>query len=437
MRHRRAIHRRCRRGERRRPARLALRKSRVELGSHARSPTTGAVKCWATPLSGALGTGDALNIVPRPGCRGSDRPWKWSGKESRWARAMRAPLPWAGVSSAGEATGPASWRQLDQCTLHTRGCRGARQWRGRPLRRKFAYVCGPVRWRGQVLGEPMAAAASVTTARLNDDAGRCSGLVRRCGLHLRRSDHTCARTATQGAQCWGANSSGQLGNNSTTQSPVPSMSPACRARFRLFRSASCAPAPSWQARGQVLGSGYGLVPADVVGLSGVSAIAVKSSYCAISSGGAKCWGSNRVGQVGDGTTIDRGAPVDVVGSHERTGRHRNRSVARLLGLLGWWGHLLGKQRDRADRRCLVAGQARAHNRHGHNGHCVIALGANHSCEVTGTGGVRCWGSNLLGQLGDGTLTNRTTPTDVSGLSSGMVAVSAGGERSCGSVARVG
>ena len=54
----------------------------------------------------------------------------------------------------------------------------------------------------------------------------------------------------------------------------------------------------------------------------------------------------------------------------------------------------------------------------------------HTCAVNAAGGVQCWGSNRSGQLGDGSTTSRETPGNVSGLASGMSAVSASGNHSC-------
>jgi alpha-tubulin suppressor-like RCC1 family protein len=46
---------------------------------------------------------------------------------------------------------------------------------------------------------------------------------------------------------------------------------------------------------------------------------------------------------------------------------------------------------------------------------AIALGANHTCALLGSGAVRCWGRNNFGKLGDGTPTNRYTPVSVIGI----------------------
>jgi len=200
---------------------------------------------------------------------------------------------------------------------------------------------------------------------------------------------------TGGVKCWGANTNGALGDGTTTASNVPvdvvGLPSDVVALATSFRT-SCALTSGggvkcwgWDAFGQVgagqsCGSDTCLAPVDVTGLtSGVAAISAHGIHaCALTTtGGMKCWGMNNTAQLGDGTYTTRYTPVDVSG--------------------------------------LTGG--------------VVALGAGvaSSCAVVSGGGLKCWGLNNNGQLGDGTTTTRTTPIDVAGLGSGVIAVATSGD----------
>ena len=103
-------------------------------------------------------------------------------------------------------------------------------------------------------------------------------------------------------------------------------------------------------------------------------------HCWVHSGAAKCIGLNDVGQLGDGTTTNRTASVTVTGLS--------------------------------------------------SGVVSLAAGDAHACALLTSGAVKCWGSNSRGQLGDGTTTNSSTPVQATGLTSGVVRVDAGLETSC-------
>ena len=57
---------------------------------------------------------------------------------------------------------------------------------------------------------------------------------------------------------------------------------------------------------------------------------------------------------------------------------------------------------------------------------AVAAGSEHTCAVLETGSVQCWGSNGDGQLGDGTREQSSVPLDVSGLADAAVSITAGG-----------
>ena len=241
----------------------------------------------------------------------------------------------------------------------------------------------------------------------------------------------CALTTPGGVRCWGSGSLGQLGDGQLTSSYVP-VTPTGLASGVAAVAAGAQHACALMTAGGVRCWGwnnYGETgdqsgatttpqPIEVAGLpTNVVGVYVGGYHsCAVTStGDAWCWGENQVGQLGDGTTVDRAAPSPVTGvtSVQSVSGGTYHTCAIVAGGAAYcWGSNNSGQVGSSTTidssvPLAVVGLS--------SGVVQISGGRFHTCSVDSAGRAKCWGNNLWGQIGDGTTTFRYTPVGVSGL----------------------
>ncbi len=227
--------------------------------------------------------------------------------------------------------------------------------------------------------------------------------------------HTCAREHDGDVYCWGGNSSGQLGNGSTTDSPNPvHVDGANLSAIFAGGGHTCGIEPDstvacWGENydGQ-LGDGSttdSSRPVSVSGLHDVQSLALGAAHsCALlGDGTVRCWGEGEHGQLGDGSATDSWVPVEVSGlSHVVAVVAGERHSCALLetGNVACWGihsylpgliyfdvHEWGDVTPR-----IIPGI---------NNVTQLATGSRHTVVYTSDGGLLGWGWNDAGQAAGG------------------------------------
>jgi alpha-tubulin suppressor-like RCC1 family protein len=244
--------------------------------------------------------------------------------------------------------------------------------------------------------------------------------------------HTCAVNTVDVAFCWGWNFRGQLGDGTQTDRRAP-VRVAGALLFRLVVAGgfhTCGVTTDHRAYcwgkndDGAVGDGtlhIRLRPVAVVGglrFRQVIAGTGIESTCGVTLGDrAYCWGENRYGRLGDGTTTRRLRPTAVRGglsfSGVALGQGHTCGVT-LAGAAYCWGYnQSGQLGNGTNTRSLTPVAVLGGLRFVYSG---VTAGGNgvHTCGLTTSNRAYCWGSNFAGQLGDGTMTDRLTPVPVAG-----------------------
>ncbi len=225
------------------------------------------------------------------------------------------------------------------------------------------------------------------------------------------NSHTCAVIPKGAVRCWGSNQFGQIGStkNSGTSNP------------------NNIPLPV-----QTLNSGV------VAVTSGAS-----HSCALLPKGAVKCWGANRYGQLGNpnnsGTNNPSNIPlpVQILSSGVvaiTSGANHNCALLTKGGVQCWGNNSFGQLGNATNSGSNNPNNSPLPVQLLSSGVVSIKAGANHTCALLTTGAVRCWGSNRYGQLGStvnsGTASANNIPLPVQTLTSGVRSITGGSYHTC-------
>lgn len=240
--------------------------------------------------------------------------------------------------------------------------------------------------------------------------------------------HSLALRADGSVWSWGWNGVGQLGDGTVTDRTTPVRVTGLTG-VKAFSAGGFHSLAltldggvwswGWNHFGQ-LGTGsaadIGSSPVRIPGSSGATSIAAGALHSLASGltegdGTVWSWGWNAVGQLGDGTTVDRRTPARIAAWGDVwAGGYHSFSGSTGSWFQGWGWNLLGQLGTPTPDGAVVTPIYMVLPRQGNE----LAPGLVHSASVGIDGSVASWGWNPTGALGDGTLDTRTKPAVVPG-----------------------
>jgi alpha-tubulin suppressor-like RCC1 family protein len=127
------------------------------------------------------------------------------------------------------------------------------------------------------------------------------------------------------------------------------------------------------------------------------------------------WGVGTCGRLGDGTTVNKSSPVSVVGGFTNwcqasAGTIHGLGVRQNGTAWGWGGNTYGRLGDdtTVDKSSPVSVVG------GFTNWCRVSAGSTHSAGLRSNGTLWAWGGAGVGQLGDNTTVNKSSPVSVVG-----------------------
>lgn len=242
--------------------------------------------------------------------------------------------------------------------------------------------------------------------------------------------HTCAIKNPGALHCWGFNDSGQLGNGTKTNTFAPPSTATTTGvtQVGLGGAHTCAVRPGTQQQcwgnngmGQVGDSspGYKLSPAtlSIAGGNALSEFALGASHtCARADAALYCFGRNYSGEAGTGDTS--------TGTYEVPQLLALADVKSISMARNQWSGAVAGANDTVYTWGLEEDECLGNGPGGDPAVYVptkialmdvarLSLGYRHACALKKSGELVCWGNNVFGEVGDGTLSpTRSAPTAV-------------------------